>query len=203
MDGPVMAAGLAAKHPESSIRNALSLRVNEVLDVVEPAKVLLLLLYVHVVGDEQSKRLVDAAVLKVPLHEDLEVLVESAERWAGVDGLGGVGRLGAGGMRQLGVLVEVHVLDNDGAILGDRLDADRALAGLLDHNVQAAPDGSILGTGLLVVELLLEVLGLAAVLRLALTGKLLICERAVLLVGLVLVAVEIGDGEGDGDPVGV
>lgn len=67
-----------------------TLRVNEVLDIVEPSKILLLFLHVHIVGNKQSKRLVNAPVFEVALHEDLEILIQSAERWAGVEGLGGM-----------------------------------------------------------------------------------------------------------------
>lgn len=55
---------------------------DKVLDVVEPLDVLLLLLVVNVVGDEQCETGVDATLLKVLLKEDLEVLVEVAERRA-------------------------------------------------------------------------------------------------------------------------
>lgn len=101
-------------------------------------------------------------------------------------------------MRQLGVLVVVQVLDDNGAILGNGLDAEGTLVGLLNDNIQAAADWG-LGLSVLVI-LLIIVLGLASTLVLAVSREVLVSERRVVVERLVLVAVEVGDRERDGDP---
>jgi len=52
---------------------------------VQPPDVLLLLLVVNVVGDEESQTGVDAALLKVLLKQDLQVLVQVVEGRASVE----------------------------------------------------------------------------------------------------------------------
>src|SRR5438132_580113 len=112
------------------------LSINESLDVVEPGKVLLLLLHIHVVGGKDGKRLRDAALLQVPLHQNLEVLVQASERGSRVDLLRGMRSVSRLAMRQLGILVVEEVLNDNGAILSNCLNCEGALAGLLDNNIQ-------------------------------------------------------------------
>ena len=62
--------------------------LNEVLDLLQPAKVLLLLLDVDVLGDEDGEISVNTALVEVGLKESLEILVELGEGRAGVHLLG-------------------------------------------------------------------------------------------------------------------
>ena len=176
------------------------LSVDESLDVVQPPSVLTLLLDVDVVGNKDGESLGDATLLKEALHEDLEVVIEAAEGRSGVDVgtlLGGLGGLDLG---NLGVVVVKEVLDYDVAVLGGGINVEsaRGLAGLLDNNGQVDGGGVLLLSFL--IELLLELLvgtGVAlAALGLALEAFLL---EAVLL-GVGVVASDIGNREADSDP---
>lgn len=62
--------------------------LDEVLDLLQPAKVLLLLLDVDVLGDEDGEISVNTALVEVGLEESLEILVELGEGRAGVHLLG-------------------------------------------------------------------------------------------------------------------
>jgi len=62
--------------------------LDEVLDLLQPAKVLLLLLDVDVLGNEDGEIGVNTTLVEVGLEESLEVLVELGEGRAGVHLLG-------------------------------------------------------------------------------------------------------------------
>ena len=62
--------------------------LDEVLDLLQPAEVLLLLLDVDVLGNEDGEIGVNTALVEVGLKESLEVLVELREGRAGVQFLG-------------------------------------------------------------------------------------------------------------------
>lgn len=167
------------------------LRINEALDVLQPGKVLLLLLHVHVVGDKNGEALADATLLEVALHQDLKVLIQVAEGRTGVQGTSLVVGLGRVGVGQLGVLEVEHVLNNDVAVLGGGLNGQGTLAGLLDDNVKLAGDGGIIGVHLV------HLVSLAVLLVAG--GRILVSEGGVV-VGLgVLEVGEVGNGEGDSD----
>lgn len=172
------------------------LGVNEALDLLQPGLVLALLLDVHVVGDEDSEGLGDAALLEVAFHEDLEVLVKAAEGRARVDVLGSVVGFGCGAVSVLGVLEVIEVVDHDLTVLSKRLDVQRALARLLHDNVQPTGDGRLaLVAGL---YFLLLAFGLGRLLGLR-RIQLLVAQGAVLEVGIRLVVSKVGDGERYGD----
>lgn len=156
--------------------------IDEALEVVEPPEVLLLLLHVKVVGNKEGKGLVDATVLEVALHEDLEILVKGTKWRARVDSLGSVLGLGAVTVGELGVVVVEHVVDNNGAVLGNSVDVEGTLAGLLNDNVETDGSAAVLTHVLLVL------------------GTLLVTESRVLVEHARLVVLEVGDGKGDGDP---
>lgn len=95
-----------------------------------------MLLDVHVVGNKDSEGLSNATLLEEALHENLEVVVETAEWRSGVDIstlLGGIGALNLGD-RGVGVIEEV--LDNNVSFLGAGIDVEgsRGLARLLDND---------------------------------------------------------------------
>jgi hypothetical protein len=87
---------------------------------------------VDVVGDEQSKACVDAALLEVLLEQDLEVLVEVVEGRAGVQRPPRPVLLGGLGVCELGVGEVVQVLDDEVAILCGGLDGECTLARALN-----------------------------------------------------------------------
>ena len=62
--------------------------LDEVLDLLQPAKVLLLLLDVDVLGNEDGEIGVNTTLVEVGLEESLEVLVKLGEGRAGVHLLG-------------------------------------------------------------------------------------------------------------------
>jgi len=97
---------------------------------------------------------------------------------------------------ELGVLEVEHVLNNDGAVLGGRLDRQSALVGLLDDDVQPAGNRGLGLLDLLALgDLLLDALPAVAILKLIL-GK---GGVAVLIELVLLVVVQVGNGEGNGD----
>ena len=176
------------------------LSVDESLDVVQPPSVLTLLLDVDVVGNKDGESLGDATLLEEALHEDLEVVIEAAEGRSRVDVgtlLGGLGGLDLG---NLGVVVVEEVLDYNVAVLGGGINVEsaRGLAGLLDNNGQVDGGGVLLLSFL--IELLLELLvgtGVALA-ALGLTLEAFLLETVLLGVGVV--ASDIGDREADSDP---
>lgn len=204
---------------KGSARDILS--IDETLDVAQPPRVLLLLLDVDVVGDEEGEVLGDAPLLEEALDHDLEVVVEAAEGGAGVGAGAAVGVGGAVELGDGGVLVEVHRLDDDGAVLDRGLDAEGAarLAGLLDEHRHVALHGGLLvGQAvvlevlvvllLLVLELLLGAGGAGAAgggdvrLLVGVLGDVVLVDRVV--EGGVVVGVEVHevrDGEADGDSI--
>lgn len=108
----------------------MNLSGNEALDVLQPSHVLLLLLVVNVVWDEESKLSVDSTLIQVALEEDLEVLVEVAEWWSGIDATAlpvGLGGLGVG---ESGGLVVVDVVNHEHTVLGDSVNLESSGVGL-------------------------------------------------------------------------
>ena len=88
-----------AKRPDQHVAASLSHLVcarqstsllHKVLDPVQPAQVLLLLLDVNVLRDEERQGCVDATRIEVRLEQALDLLVELLEGRAGVERLGGV-----------------------------------------------------------------------------------------------------------------
>lgn len=176
---------------------ARKLSLDKSLDVVQPEQVLLLLLHVNVVGDEDGQGLVDAALVQVALEQHLEILVEVSVGRPHVQVLtlvGGVGRLGIG---VGGVGVVVDVVDDDHAVLGDRLDGERAPVLLLDDDVDAGGEG---------VRFAFDVQGVLGFEVLAVAGvvDVFFVDHGVVLefVAVGVVGVEVGDGEGDADSEG-
>ena len=174
------------------------LGVNEILDVLHPGLVLALLLHVHVVGDKDGESLGDAALLEVALEKDLEILVEATEGRARVDVLGGVGDLGGVAVRVARVLEVVEVLDHDLAVLRQGLDVQRALAGLLHHDVQAERHGRLV-TLLALDTVLLGSIGLGLGLATLRGVEVLVSQGLIIEALLRLEVGDIGDREGNGD----
>lgn len=167
------------------------LRLDEALDVVQPSQVLLLLLDVHVVGHKESKGLSDAALLQVPLEENLQVLVQAAKGRAQVSVLGFVRDVSRAAEGELGIVEVVEVLHDNVTVLAGRLDVERALAVLLHDDVQPARHGRLTGA----IEFILAVeLGVTALLA-GRTIKLLITERRILVESLGVIVLEVGDRE--------
>lgn len=175
----------------------LDLCVNKSSDVLEPSKVLLLLLGIDVIRDKGSQSLVDATLLEEALHQHLQVLVEAAEGRSGVDVGTLLGGLGGVDASNLGVLVEEHVVDLDLAIAGGGIDVEGAvgLAGLLDQ------DGEVDGCASLLIDITLEaVVGVLLLVGLeGLLGELILLEHVL---GVGVEVGDVGDGEANGDPEG-
>lgn len=126
----------------------------------------------------------------------MEVLIEAAERWAGVEFLGGVADLGGLAVGQLGVLEVVEVIDDDLATLGNGLDVQRTLARLLDYNVKSARCGWYL-----IIVALETLFGLGLLRRALVLGRIgvFVTKSIVTEIFAVLVVGEVRNGEGNGD----
>jgi hypothetical protein len=112
--------------------------LDKVLDLLQPAKVFLLLLDIDVLGDEDGEIGVDAPLVEVGLEESLQVLVELREGRAGVHLLGGQRLVGDLGLGEVGGGQVSDGLDLECAAVGNEVDAKGArvlLAGSRDQNV--------------------------------------------------------------------
>jgi hypothetical protein len=112
--------------------------LDKVLDLLQPAEVLLLLLHIDVLGNEDGEIGINTPLVEVGLEESLEVLVELREGRAGVHLLRGKGLVGDLGLRQVGGGQVSDGLDLECAAVGDEVDAEGAsvlLAGARDEDV--------------------------------------------------------------------
>jgi hypothetical protein len=125
--------------------------LNKVLDLLQPAKVLLLLFDVDVLGNEDSEVGVDASLVEVGLEKSLEVLIELREGRARVHLLGGEGLVGDLSLGEVGGGEMSDGLDLESAAVGNKVDAKNAsvlLAGLRDQDVDVGREcglGVVLG----------------------------------------------------------
>jgi hypothetical protein len=122
----------------SELNNKTIALLDKVLDLLQPANVLLLLLHVDVLRNEYSEISVNASLVEVVLEESLQVLVELGERRAGVHLLRGERLVGDLGLGEVGGGQVSDGLDLEGAAVGHKVDAECAgvlLAGARDQDV--------------------------------------------------------------------
>jgi hypothetical protein len=120
--------------------------LDKVLDLLQPANVLLLLLDVDVLRNEHSEIGVDAPLVEVVLEESLQVLVELGEGRAGVHLLGGEGLVGDLGLGEVGGSQVSNGLDLEGAAVRHKVDAECAgvlLAGARNQDVDIGGESRV------------------------------------------------------------
>lgn len=120
--------------------------LDKVLDLLQPANVLLLLLNINVLGNEDGKIGVDTPLVEVGLEESLELLVELREGRAGVHLLGGEGLVGDLGLGEVGGVEVGDGLDLEGTAVGYEVDAEGTgvlLAGARDQDVDVGGESGV------------------------------------------------------------
>lgn len=120
--------------------------LDKVLDLLQPAKVLLLLLHVDVLGNEDGEVGVNTTLVEVGLEESLEVLVKLGEGRARVHLLGGEGLVGDLGLGKVGGGEVGDGLDLEGTAVGDEVDAESSgvlLAGAGDEDIDIGGEGRL------------------------------------------------------------
>lgn len=186
-----------------------TLSLNETLDVVQPADVLVLLLDINIVGHKDSQGLRNTTLLEEALHQHLEVIIQAAEGRARVHLSALLGLLGALGMSELGVLEIEDVLDEESAVTGGGVDVESglALSRLLDDNGHADGGGGTLVELIVLLHLLLcgsgarSTLGLNVGLIVVVLDEVII--KLLVFESTIIVRVEIvniGNREADSDP---
>jgi hypothetical protein len=120
--------------------------LDKVLDLLQPANVLLLLLDIDVFRDEHGEVGVNASLVEVVLEESLQVLVELGEGRAGVHLLGGEGLVGNLGLGEVGGGQVSDGLDLEGTAVGHKVDTECAgvlLAGARDQDVDVGGESRV------------------------------------------------------------
>lgn len=178
---------------------------------LEPANVFLLLLNLDVVRDHVGELSVNTTLLKVTLQESLQVLIQVLEWRASVEALSSPVLLSSLGVGKVGLLEVRNLLDLEETVLRDGLDQKGTVAGLLDGDVDTGREAG-LDVALQGVHLTVggsdAVLGmLRDVTRAALVGSLVatlivqLVTKSVVELFLLGQVLEVGDGEGEADPV--
>jgi hypothetical protein len=149
-------------HPQSfGAKQKRIALLDKVLDLLQPANVLLLLLHIDVLRNEHSEIGVDTPLVEVVLKESLQVLVELGERRAGIHLLGGEGLVGDLGLREVGGGQMSDGLDLEGAAVGHKVDAECAgvlLARARDQDVDVGGESRV-GVVLIEVSICVAVFG--------------------------------------------
>jgi hypothetical protein len=134
-------------HPQSFGAKQKNIALlDKVLDLLQPANVLLLLLDIDVFRDENGEIGVNAPLIEVVLEESLQVLVELGEGRAAVHLLGGEGLVGDLGLGEVGGGQVSDGLDLEGAAVGHKVDAECArvlLAGARDQDVNVGGESRV------------------------------------------------------------
>jgi hypothetical protein len=134
-------------HPQSFGAKQKNIALlDKVLDLLQPANVLLLLLHVDVLRNEDGEIGVNASLVEVVLKESLQVLIELREGRAGVHLLGGEGLVGDLSLGEVGGGQVGDGLDLEGAAVGHKVDAECAgvlLAGARDQDVDVGGESRV------------------------------------------------------------